>query len=358
MFQELEITAEATEVKKINYRDILKLRIYPTADIPKPEVVLYFGEEMVMTRKNISCITGKAKVGKTFLMTLLSMAVLNKGEFENTLKSFLPKGKDKIIYIDTEQSDYHILLILKRIKDIVSENRIDNLMMFNFDALDTLERKEYARELIYNTPDCGLVVIDGIADLVFDTNDIRESSLMVSELRKWSVENDVHIVNVIHQNPSENSKMRGHLGTILTNKAETVIQISSSKENESIKVVDTLATRNKKPESWSFEIIDGTPHIMAECYEEPKIGRKTQKQLKDYEKYEILTSVFSGVSKTQGIGYTVLIEKVKEIHIEKHGQIGINNLKELVKYCVEMKWIGNDGPRTNYFLYDFTTLSV
>lgn len=354
MFQELEIVANTTpEVTNVSYKDILKLRILPSDDIPKPEVVLYFGKEMVMTRKNISCITGKAKVGKTFLMTLLSMAVLNKGEFENTLKSFLPKGKDKIIYIDTEQSDYHILLILKRIKDIVSENKIDNLLMFNFDALDTLQRREYVKELIYNTPDAGLVVIDGIADIIFDTNDIRESSMMVSDLRKWSVENDVHIVNVIHQNPSENSKMRGHLGTILTNKAETVIQISSSKDNESIKMVDTLATRNKKPDSWSFEIIEGTPHIMSEMYEEPKAGRKAQKLLKDSEKYDILTVVFAEIPKSKGVGYSVLLERIKESYIEKYGTVGDNKIKEFFKYASEMNWIGNDGPRTNYFLYDF-----
>ena len=353
MFQELTI-AEDPIKKTVSLQEILKLRIFPSDEIPKPEVVLFFHDTMVMTRKNISCITGKAKVGKTFLMTLLNMIVLHKGDFQNVISSYLPKGKDKIIYIDTEQSDYHILLILKRIKDVVKEHKIDNLMMFNFDALDTEDRKVFAKELIYNTPECGLVVIDGIADMIYDTNDIRESSIMVSDLRKWSVENDVHICNVIHQNPSQNDKMRGHLGTILTNKSETVIQISSSKENESIKLVETLATRNKKPDNWSFEIIEGVPTIMDECYSEPKLGRKVQKQLNNIEKYSILTTIFVGNYKVAGIGYAVLSEMIKEIHTELHGSIGINNLKELLKYCKEMKWIVQDIPRGNYFLHDFS----
>ena len=54
---------------------------------------------------------------------------------KNHLLVFMTTKFDKIIYIDTEQSDYHILLILKRIKDVVQEHRIDNLMMFNFDAI-------------------------------------------------------------------------------------------------------------------------------------------------------------------------------------------------------------------------------
>lgn len=341
MIDLLPIDGEKIPDKKISYDQILKLRILPTDDIPKPEAVLFFHDQMVMSRKNISCITGKAKVGKTFLMTLLNISVLKKGEF-GTLQSYLPKGKDKIIYIDTEQSDYHILLILQRIQKEVSP---DKLMMFNFDAKSVEERKDFTRELIYNTPECGLLVIDGIADLIYDPNDIRESSQMVSELRKWATDCDIHIVNVIHQNPSENTKMRGHLGTILTNKAETVIQISSSKEYEGVKLVETLATRNRKPENWSFEIIDGQPTIMDQCYEAPKTGRKVVKTLTEEDRKEILNKIYSDVRKDLGLGYTVLVEKVKE-----NSSLAIVGSKDFVKYAKEMGWINNDGPRTNYFL--------
>jgi hypothetical protein len=338
------IPLDATVVtKKTSYQDILKLRIFPTDEIPKPEAVLYFGDQMVMSRKNISCITGKAKVGKTFLMTLLNISVLKKGE-HGILKSFLPKGKDKIIYIDTEQSDYHILLILQRIEKVVKSDR---LLMFNFDAKSVEERKEFTKELIYNIPDCGLLVLDGIADLIYDPNDIRESSQMVSDLRKWATECDIHIVNVIHQNPSESSKMRGHLGTILTNKAETVIQISSSKDDESIKLVETLATRNRKPENWSFEINDGQPEIMENCYEEPKTGRPKTVDLSDDKKYDILTNVFHANELKNGLGITVITNRYKELY----GVIGVSMLQSHIRYFKELKWLVQDVPKGNYFLY-------
>jgi len=227
--------------------------------------------------------------------------------------------------------------------------------MFNFDALSTEKRKNATETLLYEMNDVGVCIIDGIADLVYDTNDIRESANMVDDLRKWATERDIHIINVLHQNPSQSEKMRGHLGTILTNKSETVIQISSSKENESVKLVETLATRNKKPDNWSFEILDGKPVIMDECYTEPKIGRKPNLVLKNYEKYNILLEVFASVpsAKTNGIGYTVLTEMVQENHIEKHGAMGTSKAKEIMKYFKEMKWISNDVPRGNYFLLDF-----
>lgn len=352
MFEQIEIGKEPVKTK-LSLNELLQYRVLPSEEVPKPDAVLFFNDQMVMSRQNISCVTGKAKVGKTFLMTLINESILHKGEFQGVLSSYLPKGKDKIIYIDTEQSKYHISLILQRIKRVITDEKIDNVYMFNFDALSTENRRNSVETLIYNLEGVGVVIIDGIADLIYDTNDIRESANMVDDLRKWATEKDLHIVNVLHQNPSQSDKMRGHLGTILTNKSETVIQISSSKENESIKLVETLATRNRKPDNWSFEIIDGNPVIMENTYEEPKAGRKVQKQLNDIERYDIITSVFIGPYSTNGIGYTILMERIREIHIEKFGSIGVNNLKDLVKYCREKNWVVNDGPKTNYFLHPF-----
>ena len=347
------------ETVKISYEEILKLRILPSDNIPLPEVVLSFKDVMVMTRKNISCITGKAKVGKTFLLTLLTQNVLQKGEMNDFLKSFLPKGRDKIIYIDTEQSDFHILLILKRIKDFVGENKIDNLMMFNFDAVDIENRRDYTRELIYNTDGVGLVVIDGIADLIYDTNDIKESNIMVSDLRKWSVENNVHILNILHQNPSENSKMRGHLGSILTNKSETVIQITSDKENESIKLVETLQTRNKKPDAFAFEISeDGNPNIID--YEFPeKSTRKTKQPLvtkKDKLQSNsmiILNGCFSDLQE-KGTNYADLCDRIRREFLKITGHVlGDRYAKDFLKESIEEDKILYEPATKKYYLGNY-----
>lgn len=352
MIEEIQINSDVK--KKVSLLDIEKYRIRHTDEIPLPDTVLSFGGQVVSTRKNIFGITGKAKVGKSFLMTLINGAVLKKGE-TGVLASYLPKGKDRILYIDTEQSDYHVSLVVKRIKDIAEENRMDNLLMYAFDSVPTSQRYEYTEFLIENTPNIGLVIIDGIADLVKTVNDEIIACDMADTLRRWATVNDIAIGYVLHQNPSDNAKMRGHLGTVLMNKSETVIQISSSKEDESVKLVETTQTRNKKPDNWSFEILDGTPVIMDECYTEPKIGRKPQPALKNYEKYNILLEVFASVpsAKTNGIGYTVLTEMVQENHIEKHGPMGTSKAKEIMKFFKEMKWISNDVPRGNYFLLDF-----
>jgi hypothetical protein len=141
--------------------------------------------------------------------------------------------------------------------------------------------------------------------------------------------------------------MRGHLGTVLMNKSETVIQISSSKENESVKLVQTTQTRNKKPEDWSFEIIDGIPVVMDQCYVEPVAGRKKIRVLTDIEKYDLLLECYKHEKE---IGYTVLTEKLRANYVEKYGDIGVNSVKEILKYCKEMNFLTQDRPKAGYCL--------
>lgn len=354
MIEPIKLSSGIEEKKTISFLDTEKYRIRHTDEIPLPDVVLSFGGQVVSTRKNIFGITGKAKVGKSFLMTLINGAVLKKGE-TGVLASYLPKGKDKILYIDTEQSDYHVSLVVKRIKNIAEEHRMDNLLMYAFDSVPTQSRYDYTEFLIQNTKDIGLVIIDGIADLVKTVNDEIIACDMADTLRRWATVQDIAIGYVLHQNPSDNSKMRGHLGTVLMNKSETVIQISSSKEDESVKLVETTQTRNKKPENWSFEILDGVPVIMDQCYTEPKAGRKPAIVLTDIDRYSLLNKVFAGTDIAVGISPTVLKENITDEYVATYGQTGDTKIKEFMAYCREKKWLVQpDGNRTNYFLYEFS----
>jgi len=354
MFKEIPTNGEINEKKK-TLADFEKYRIRHTDEVIKPDVVFFVNGQMVCSRKNIFGITGKAKAGKSYAMSLIIAAVLQKGEFQGVISSFLPKGKDKIILFDTEQSEYHISVILDRIKKLgTTDKQMENLIVYSFDTLRSSKRREFFEDIIFQTEETGLILIDGVADLMASINDETSAADMLDDLRSFATKLDVAIGYVLHQNPSDNLKMRGHVGTIATNKSETVFQVASVKDNKTTKLVEFLSCRNKHPENFSFEILeDGIPEIQSECYEEPKAGRKVQKQLKDFEKYAILNEIFTGMYLSIGIGYTVLTEKIKEIHLEKHGTIGVNALKELVTYCREMNWIVQDKPKSNYFIHPF-----
>ena len=66
-----------------------------------------------------------------------------------------------------------------------------------------------------------LILVDGIADLVYNTNDIEEAAKLAESMLKWT-STGLHMCLIIHK-VNGHDKARGHLGTAVTIKAESVI---------------------------------------------------------------------------------------------------------------------------------------
>lgn len=342
-------------------------------EIPLPEIILSVcdvdgnNKRMVMTRQNISCITAQAKVGKTFLIKLIISCCLKKKTFQNRLNSEMPDGRDKILYIDTEQSKFHVQLGLKQIKSIVNnhqENNNDfetvskNIDVYQFDAVNTENRYNYVKELVYSKK-YSLVIIDGISDLSIDTNDLKLADKLVTDLRIWATENDLHIVNVIHLNPGDLShKMKGHLGTKLADKSETVLGVSIDKENDNLRIVKSLATRNRKPDPFAFEILEnGNPEIVDyEIIETKPRQRKettiTKKEKLNNNSVEIINTCFAE-SQEKGIMYGDFRDKVKRAFLKITTEtLGDNYAKDFIKECTEQSRVLYEPTNKRYFLGD------
>jgi len=347
-----------------------KFKVNINDEVPMPEIVLSVcdvngqNKRMVMTRENISCVTAQAKVGKTFLVKLIVSAILKKGVFQNRLLSELPDGRDKILYIDTEQSKFHVKLGLSQIKEMLgsdNEKELERMDVYQFDAISTLNRLEYVKWLIYNSnPD--FVILDGISDLALDTNNLKEADELVTNLRIWATENNCHILNVIHQNPNDiQTKMKGHLGTKLQDKSEIVIGVSIDKENENNRIVQSLASRNRKPEPFEFTITEhGVPEINEYEVSQAKLnGKKQQKTDKpDYQLYQILTSIYSKTPDKLGYRYGELISGII-LNYEKmfNESIGDSVAKKLLTKFIDKDFILKTGSHgfSEYFLGEFSS---
>lgn len=348
-----------------------KFKVSIDDEVPMPEIVLSVcdasgnNKRMVMTRENISCVTAQAKVGKTFLVKLIVSAILKRGVFQNRLLSELPDGRDKILYIDTEQSKFHVKLGLSQIKEMLgsgNEHELNRMQVYQFDAVSTTQRLEFVKWLIYNTqPD--FVVLDGISDLALDTNNLKEADELVTNLRIWATENNCHICNVIHQNPNDiQTKMKGHLGTKLQDKSEIVIGVSIDKENDSNRIVQSLASRNRKPDPFEFSINEnGMPEIQENELSEFKLqGKKAPKTEKpDFQMFGIMTTIFS--KKTGEINYYRYGELTSQIVLEYektfNETLGDNNAKKLLTKFIDKGWVIKSGEKgfSMYYLGEFIT---
>lgn len=373
MYEPISILKTATqEVKVIDINEINKFKIDINEEIPLPEIILSVcdtngeNKRMVMTRQNISCVTAQAKVGKTFLIKLIISACLKKSIFQNRLHSEMPKDRDKILYIDTEQSKYHVQLGLKQMRDIVNQSSTDQTNNFNavtnkidvyqFDAVGTDTRYNYVKELVY-TKNYSLVIIDGISDLSIDTNDLKLADKLVTDLRIWATENDCHILNVIHLNPGDLShKMKGHLGTKLADKSETVLGVSIDKENTSVRLVQSLATRNRKPDPFAFEILEnGNPNIVDYEFQETTKRTKRESVVSKKDKLQMNSeSILNGCFldlKDKSTNYADLCDRIRREFLKVTGDVlGINYAKEFLKDCIDKSKVLYEPAQKKYYL--------
>lgn len=237
----------------VNKLDQLEVR--PDEPIERDQVLVSIKSETgwtdIMTLGNISTIIGKAKSRKTFFITLLLAGVVtNRNVY---IKSSLDKRK--IVLFDTEQGRYHVWKVTKRIEKMVG-SWPDKFNVYGLRPLTTQERITEIENYIYQN-DLSLVVIDGIRDLVTDINSAEQATDIVGKLMRWSYERDLHICSVLHQNKADDNA-RGHIGTEIVNKSETVIQVAKAKDKQ-FSIVSSIYTRGMEIREFQFSIDNGIP---------------------------------------------------------------------------------------------------
>jgi len=237
----------------------------PTEKYIEPEPIIQQGDRILLSRGNLATIIGKPKSYKTFLNSGICAGVLEDSTltFSSSIKSA------RVLVIDTEQGISHAQNVLKRIYklceyDIKVKN--DQINYLTLREVDAKARVNYTIQAIRdNKPD--LVVIDGIRDLVLDFNDLTESGEIVGELMKLSSICNCGILTVLHQNKADNNA-RGHLGSELCNKSETVIQVIN---NKGIATVSPVYSRNREIQDFSFRIDDAGLPVLCDA---PKVEKK------------------------------------------------------------------------------------
>jgi len=128
-------------------------------------------------------------------------------------------------------------------------------------ALTHKQRLSVINLALQTTENLGLVIIDGIADLMSDVNNIEEANDVVQKIMSWTQMYNIHIITVVHTNYNS-TKPTGHLGSAMEKKAETQMQLESDPSNINMVNVKCKSSRNKAFEDFSFYVNDyGYPQL-------------------------------------------------------------------------------------------------
>jgi hypothetical protein len=243
-----------------------KRRIQPSDNITRDQAIFYMKSEYemteVMTKGNISTLIGRAKGRKSFFLSLLIAAM--KGMNEEQFRACVD---GRVVLFDTEQAQYHVWKATKRIEQMVGRWPSD-IDVFGLRPDATAERVNLIESYIYQN-DVQVVFIDGIRDLITDINDATQATEIVGKLMKWSYERDCHICCVLHQNKADENA-RGHIGTEIVNKSETVLTINKVVGDSSFSEVKSIYSRGHEIKEFKFSIENSIPvvsHAIVKSFE-------------------------------------------------------------------------------------------
>lgn len=230
------------------------------------------------TYGNFSCITGPSKVGKSFMKQALVAGYLG-GRSRSFFPDIYGHGSGMVFDFDTEQSIWHVQKMVRNVK----------AMVFS----DDFEKRYFAYALREYTPDqrvgfiewaidrafengkrVGLVCIDGIADLMYNVNDLDATNRLIGRLMRLTTVYKIHIIVIVHLNFGENAKPTGHVGSAITKKAETVLRLKYEDEpnaNNLFGIVraEAIYTRNMRIQPFNFTLQDGLPVSTDTFYNAP-----------------------------------------------------------------------------------------
>lgn len=223
---------------------VQRLEFDVTAEYSKPETCISFGGLPLLTLGNFSVVSGKAKSGKSGFVAALAALVINptaSGLGNDSLRGELhDKG---VILFDTEQGEYHLSLMGRKIHYLAGmKTEKLKLKVFKLRGENSHSRLQFIDATIKDKAESHpFVIIDGIRDVVLDINSTEEATHVANWLLNTTMEQKVHICTVLHENKS-NDSIRGHLGTELQNKTETVFTVE---KDAAAAVVYTPTSRHK-----------------------------------------------------------------------------------------------------------------
>jgi hypothetical protein len=337
-----------------NYEDLaVNLLVDVNEKITPPEVAIYVNEIPVFNLGDFSLIIGKAKSRKSFFVSSLIASCLTENNILENISGSLPSTKNKVIYFDTEMARYDVQKSTSRI--LAQSDRKENLKVFCLRKLTPAERLHFVEETIEREHNnTGLVVIDGIKDLITSINDEEQANIVASKLLKWTETYNIHIISVLHQNKGkEDRNARGHLGTELTNKAQSVLEVSKSDADEKISVVVPLLTRGIEPPVIAFEINEYGIPVIAENFE---LRTETKKNKFDVgsivynDRIDLLDYAFK---KSDNLSYKELQTQLKLGTKTILGRaLGDNQLVELITLLKNNDFIKQEKPKAPYYRHD------
>lgn len=289
------------------------VKVRPPARVP----IISIQGKPLFTRGNHSLIIGKKKSRKSlFIVWLITEAIKQGGV-----------TADQILSFDTEQDREDVFEMRDRVWRVTDQYA----PFFSLRGKSYKERLDLITSTLNHWPSKpGLIIIDGIRDLMSNINDPDESTELMTTIERLTTSHNLHIIDVLHLNKTSGDP-RGHIGTELLNKSELNIELTLDEKTNYTEVKCESTRRNSfNPFMFTHSAV-GLPEIVGE-----KVGPDA---VKDEEQRHNLTLIFEDGD----LAYSDLIE-----HIKQYFKVGTNKAGHLMADFRKKGWlikVGTGGTK-------------
>jgi archaellum biogenesis ATPase FlaH len=199
----------------------------------KIEPTLYLNNVRVGSPGNITTIVAGSGIGKSSVCEAVIAGLLNK---DSDSLGFKVSNINHIKYFDTEKTIADSFDSWVRTLERGGIKEPAQPVNLDFVDISLIEKIEERNELLNDALDnprtkSDLVILDNITDFLGGVNDERESNELLLRISAKAKRNNVTVLVTIHHNPQENqTKARGHVGSEIIRRAESVILLRKDQE--------------------------------------------------------------------------------------------------------------------------------
>jgi len=209
----------------------------PTAE----QIVFTIQNQNIGSRQNFITLTGLPKAGKSrFISAMVSSALTGNEIF--TMKLRLDDQHYEILHIDTEQGEFDYYKMINEMKKMAKLDRMPKYFhswnMREHEPKTIIQAVDY---LVQSMQHIGIIILDGVLDLLYSYNDEAESKALVNLLKRWSKKGNCLIIAILHVGKTTGSTI-GHFGAMADRASQTVIEC---KRND----IDKLTTYTLIPKT-------------------------------------------------------------------------------------------------------------
>lgn len=210
--------------EKLSFR-----RFNPNADPPIEQIVLRIENKNIGSLQNIVSLTGLPKQGKSkFSAAIAAAALCNYSVFGFDCR--LPADRKRVAYIGTDESSvdfYNTISLIRRLS--ASPANIPNLDAFNVRRDEPGDIIKMIHRYLTVTPECSVMVIDNVADLLMNYNDEGQSKRVINFLKYWTDVYNIMLVPLLHLGKGNLSSL-GHLGAGLDRYSQSIFKVEKNTE--------------------------------------------------------------------------------------------------------------------------------